>query len=379
MSVKELERNKKYKITIPIGYNGTKRINHYETFYGKKSEAELREAELKASIKNHTFVENDKISFKNYFEKWITFKKDSWTPRTYDSHRARITNIINQLGHIKLQELNVQILEEFYKWLNNEKHYSDKSIREHYVLINEALKKAVIWGYIVYNPNTRIEPPKITKTEIQCYSEDDIEKLFEALETEPIKYKALIILALDSGARRSEITGLKWTDIDFKNHTMDINKITQYTKELGIYEKSTKNLTSNRRIFLSDYTIAILKEYQKSQMQKKLKLGTKWNNPNNRIFTTETGSDMHPDTPSQIFEKIIKKHNLKRITFHGLRHTSISLQIAKGIQPQIISKRAGHSNVTTTHTIYSHFFTNEFEAVANTMNTIFEDKINKIK
>ena len=340
MSVKEIERNKKYKIVVVVGYNGTKRINHYETFYGKKSEAQLREAEIKTSIKNHTFVEKDKITFKEYFEEWVELKKDTWTPRTYDSDKPRIRNIINQLGHIKLQELNVQLLEEFYKWLKDEKHYSDKSIREHYVLINEALKKAVIYGYIVYNPNTRIEPPKITKKEIQCYSEEEVGKLFKALKEEPIKYKALITLALDSGARRSEITGLKWTDIDFKNHTMDINKITQYTKELGIYEKSTKNLTSNRRIFLSDYTIAILKEYQKNQMQKKLKLGTKWNNPNNRIFTTETGSDMHPDTPSQIFEKIIKIHNLKRITFHGLRHTSISLQISKGIQPQIISKRA---------------------------------------
>ena len=79
---------------------------------------------------------------------------------------------------------------------------------------------------------------------------------------------------------------------------------------------------------------------------------------------------MHPDTPSQILEKIIKKYNLKRISFHGLRHTSISLQISSGIQTQIISKRAGHSSISTTHSIYSHFFDNEFKDVANKMNNI---------
>lgn len=84
---------------------------------------------------------------------------------------------------------------------------------------------------------------------------------------------------------------------------------------------------------------------------------------------------MHPDTPSQILNKIIKKHGLKRITFHGLRHTCISLQIASGIQAQIISKRAGHSNVTVTHNTYSHFFDNEFKEVANKMDTFLQNKV----
>ncbi|MBE5822100.1 MAG: hypothetical protein E7311_05920 [Clostridiales bacterium] len=76
---------------------------------------------------------------------------------------------------------------------------------------------------------------------------------------------------------------------------------------------------------------------------------------------------MHPDRPYKVLKHIIKKYNLKDISFHGLRHTSISLQISSGIQTQIISKRAGHSNISVTHSIYSHFFDNEFKEVANKM------------
>lgn len=104
-----------------------------------------------------------------------------------------------------------------------------------------------------------------------------------------------------------------------------------------------------------------------------MKLGSKWQN-SKRVFTTDYGADMHPDTPSQILSKIIKKHGLKRITFHGLRHTSISLQISSGIQSQVISKRAGHSNVAVTHSIYSHFFDDEFKEVADTMETFLNKK-----
>lgn len=371
MAVQEIIKNKKYKIDIPIGYNGNKRIRHIETFYGGKKEAVLRENEIKLSIKTNTYINKSKMTMKELLEEWLEYSKNIWSPKTYISNKHWCNNIIKCIGHIHLQDLNVKLLEDFYNELRNNTSYSDKTIQHHYTIISTALNKAVIWGYILNNPNMRIEKPKIRKKEIECYSPEEVNKLLEALQVEPLKYQALIMLALDSGARRGEITGLTWKDIDLKTSTMLINKSTQYTKELGIFEKDTKTPTSNRTIYLSKTTIDILKKYQKEQLEKKMKLGNKWKN-SKRIFTTEYGADMHPDTPSQILDKIIKKHQLKRITFHGLRHTCISLQISSGIQAQIISKRAGHSNVTVTHNTYSHFFDNEFKEVANTMDNFLQ-------
>lgn len=363
----------KYKIVIPIGYNGTKRTRHIETFCGTKKEATLRENEIKLSIKNKTYIKKTKLTVKDLFEEWLEYAKPIWSPKTYTSNRHWVDNIIKCLGHIHLQDLNVKLLEDFYNELRTNTNYADKTIQHHYTLISTALNKAVIWGYIMNNPNSRIEKPKVKKKEIQCYSPEEVSLLITALQSEPLKYQALIMLALDSGARRGEITGLTWEDIDLKNSSMKICKTTQYTKELGIFEKDTKTPTSNRTIYLSETTINILKKYRKEQLEKKLKLGNKWGN-SKRIFTTEYGTDMHPDTPSQIIDKIIKRHNLKRITFHGLRHTCISLQISAGIQAQIISKRAGHSNVTITHNTYAHFFENEFKDVANKMDNYLQAK-----
>ena len=64
---------------------------------------------------------------------------------------------------------------------------------------------------------------------------------------------------------------------------------------------------------------------------------------------------MHPNTTSKILNIIIKKYDLKRIRFQGLRHTSASLLISEGVQHQIISRRLGHSSVNTTDSIYLHF------------------------
>lgn len=369
MSIKEKVKNKKYEITVPIGYDGSKRINHYETFYGGKKEAKLRENEIKTQIKNNSFVIKSKITMKELLDEWLKYSKDIWSPKTYISNVHWCDVISKIIGHIKLQDINVKILEDFYKEIRQNTTYSDKTIQHFYVIINTALKRAILWGYIINNPNSFIEKPKVRKKEIECYSPEDVENLLNVLQNESLKYQAIIYLALDSGARRGEILGLTWDDIDFNKRTLKINKSVQYTTELGIFEKTTKTQSSDRVIYLSDKTINILKEYRKEQLENKLKLGSKWEN-SRRIFTTPLGGDMHPDTPSQILEKIIKKYELKKISFHGLRHTSISLQISSGIQSQIISKRAGHSSVTTTHSIYSHFFDNEFQEVANKMNDI---------
>lgn len=374
MAVQELIKNKKYKIDIPIGYNGAKRIRHTETFYGGKKEAVLRENELKLSIKNNTYINKNKITMEQLLNEWLEYSKTIWSPKTYVSNKHWVENVNKSIGHIHLKDLNVKILEDFYTELRTTTDYSDKTIQHHYTIISTALNKAVVWGYILNNPNTRIEKPKIKKTQIECYSPEEVEQLVNALQSECIKYQALIMLALDSGARRGEITGLTWNDIDFNKSTININKTTQYLKDYGIFEKGTKTSTSNRTIYISKTTLDLLKKYQKQQLENRMRLGNKWQN-SKRVFTTDYGADMHPDTPSQILDRVIKRHNLKRITFHGLRHTSISLQISSGIQAQIISRRAGHSNVTVTHNTYSHFFDNEFQDVANKMDTFLSGGI----
>lgn len=315
MAVKELIKNKKYKIEIAIGYNGNKRIRHYETFLGGKKEAVLRENELKLQLKNNTYVKKNKMTFEDLLNEWLESKKNDIELKTYNSYKLWSNKIISAIGNTKLKDLNVKVLEDFYNNLKSASTLSDKSIREIYTTVSMALNKAIVWGYIINNPNTLIEKPKVKKKEIQCYSPEEVDILINVLKNEPLKYQALIMLALDSGCRRGELTGLTWNDIDFDNSLITINKTTQYLPNYGIYEKGTKSETSNRKIYITDTTKRILKKYHVYQNEKRLLLGEKWQN-SNRVFTTEYGADIHPDTPSKILDKIIKKYNLKRISFH---------------------------------------------------------------
>lgn len=380
MSVREIERNKKYQIEIVLGYNGGTKIRHYETFIGKKSEAKLREYELKTLLRDGSTFQKNNLTIKDLSMEYLKYQKDILSPKTYINYEYRLRLVMKKIEYVKIKELNVKILENFYHFLRHGytsvrgKSLSPTTIQSYYCIINNMLVYAVKCEYIKNNPNSKIDKPKRAKTNIQFYTPDEVEKLITVLAQEPIKYQAIIMLALDLGCRRGELTGLTWKDIDFETRRVEINKTTQYAYG-KIFEKCTKTEHSERVNYISDTTVQILKKHQKQQLKQKLLLGSKWQG-RKRIFTTEYGADMHPDTPTKILDQVIKKHNLKRITFHGLRNTNVTLMISKGIQTQIISRKVGHSSVQTTDRIYSHFFKDEFKDVANVMEEFLTVKTN---
>ena len=236
------------------------------------------------------------------------------------------------------------------------------------------LDYAVRCQYIQENPNEKIEKPKRAQSNVSCYSDEGARELLLYILQEPIKYQAIICLTLDLCCRRGELTGLTWDDIDLTSGRLEINKTTQYAYG-EIYEKGTKTVNSERVNYISRITLDILKQWKKEQLQQKLLLGHKLEG-SNRIFTTDYGADILPDTPTKIFKKILKKYNLREITFHGLRHTSVSLMIRNGIQSQLISRKVGPSSVQTTDRIYSHFFEDQFKDLPNVMDDLISVEAN---
>ena len=281
-----------------------------------------------------------------------------------DADYELFRKIIYDESGITFSDTNRAILDSRIKGILREKNIATP--KDYYALINNMLEVAVKWDYLNFNPNTKIEKPKRARSNASCYSKEDMVKLLQCLMQEPLKYQAIIITALDLACRRGELTGLTWDDIDFKTGKVTINKATQYI-DRKIFEKETKSVNSDRINFLNPSTIEILKKYKKEQQEKQMKLGSQWIQTN-RVFTTEFGGDIHPDTPTKIFQKIIKKYNLKHLTFHGLRHSGISHMIECGVPISVISRKVGHSSVQVTDAYYSHFFDDEFKQ--NALNNI---------
>lgn len=257
--------------------------------------------------------------------------------------------------------------------IDKNKTLSDKTIAGHHRVLSSMLTTAVQWQIILSNPCNRVKPPKVARKEAQVLDETQAAELIECLQHEPIKYRTAVMTLLYTGLRRGELCGLEWSDIDFEHGLLNVNKSVLYLPELGVYEDTTKNRSSERRINIPYDLIMLLKEYQIEQKKQQLLLGDLWK-PTNKVFTAEYGGVIHPDTLSGWFSNFIKRHNLPDVHLHTLRHTSATLLIAGGVDVVTVSKRLGHADKTTTLNIYSHAIRSADEAAAEKLSNILNPK-----
>lgn len=369
MAINKIDINK-WKITIELGYDILgNRKRKTEVFNGTKQEAIKREAELKSEfyhigktmkINDLTFEELSEI----FIEKYCIPNISRVTTFGYKKSLARINPII---GKIKLNKITPLILDNMYQQLRIGKAGQElgyHSMYNLYKVINVMFNQAIRWEIMDKNPNLKANKPKREHKEKNFYDINQVKKLLDVLDNESVKYKTLILLALDSGARRSELCALRWSDINMDTKMMSITKSLKVVEGI-IDEKTTKTESSKREIMISESTIKQLEEYREWQNAYKLVNKKRWKGTDDRIFTAIDGSYMFPGTCDHILRKIVKKYNLDPICFHELRHTCASLLINSGIDPKTVSKRLGHADTSITMEIYTHSFEASKIACAN--------------
>lgn len=299
------------------------------------------------------------------------------TISSYKDLAARITPVI---GHIRLKDLRPDHLNDLYTTLaqdgQNKKtggKLSAKSILEHHRLISAVLEQAAKEGLVPFNVASRATLPKVERKEVNYFQPEQVAAIREALELEPLKWKVLVHMLLITGARRGEILGLKWPEVDFDRNQIHICNNILYRSDRGIYEDTPKTATSNRYVVLPAETMQLLRQYRAWQNGERLRLG-EYYQYQGFLFTQENGGPMHPDSITSWLTKFSKRHGLPHINAHAFRHTMASMLYFNGVDSVSISKRLGHAQVSTTADIYAHVIAEADQKNADILADIFLKK-----
>ena len=363
-----------YRLIVHEGYdlNG-KPLRHTKTVHGTKKDAEVELAKFVTEVQNGLVVDGKSLTFSEFTEIWKRdYGSKELAPSTYKRYcRILETRLLPYFGHFYINKLKPTDIMRFYDLLSNDtqiirkknnngkktlRPLSGKTILEHHRLLRAMLHKAVYWQLIVANPAERVQPPKAKKPKRRYYDDEQTKVLLENLETlseDQIKYKVAIILTVFTGVRLGELMGLEWTDIDFKNGIVNINRASQYLADKGVFTKVPKTESSIREVAIPDFVISLLDEYKLWYEDQKSLYGELWTN-SNRLFVQNDGKPMHPSTISKWFVKYIEQIGLPVINFHGLRHTNATLLISQNIDVAVVAARLGHAQITTTFNFYVH-------------------------
>ena len=292
-------------------------------------------------------------------------------PNTQEYYFNLWDRYLKSKENAKLQTFSPKMVYEIL----NKTEVGDKTKKAIYGMLFTMFKRAVAWGYIDSNPCERVTPPKYKAAEKRPYTETDLATIIAAIEKEDIKLQLFFYLAVSLGLRRSEIGGLKWSDIDFDNNIISIRRSVGKIPKKGTYANDApKNKKSIRDLEASDIIMTLLKKHKEEQDEQKRKLNDLWIGED-WVFTQWNGALMHVDTTTKTWEKFLKKNpSLAKTNLHSLRHTAATLLIKHNVPISTVSGILGHSQISTTLNIYTHVIEDAKKEALGIMNDILKKK-----
>jgi integrase len=296
------------------------------------------------TLKITTYIPDRKIpKFKDVAKEWLEHKKLNLRSSTWSVYEGHTRNHFSEFLDLKINQINTKMIEQ-YIYLRQSEGMNISTLKKVLVSLGQIFALAVKRGYCVKNPIIEADRPRTQGTENE---EADKIKILKPIEISAFlnqaqnqKYKMLFTLAVFSGARQGELLGLKWSDIDWENNQIHI----QRTFNNGAFFM-TKTSEGNRKIDIGPTTMKALKKWKLACLPGELDL----------VFPTEKGTPMnHNNMVARYFRRALKLADLEQIRFHDLRHTYASLLIEQGENIKYIQTQLGHSNPTVTLNVYAH-------------------------
>ena len=219
-----------------------------------------------------------------------------------------------------------------------------------YTILHSFFKMAYLGDMIDRNPMDKVERPKPRKDEVKAdgplaYTPAEVQKIITGLEREPLKWRALVHLLIDTGIRRGECCALQWKNINFESGAITIAGNLCYTSAKGVYLDTPKN-GHTRTVYAGAHTLALLRQLRTEQAQKAI---------SQYVFTQERSPEpMHPQSPTRYLKKFSERYGIPDLHPHKLRHTFASIAITNGADVASVSEALGHSDKAVTLRMYTH-------------------------
>ena len=328
--------------------------------------------------RNRKKPENKIVS--DFAKEYLSIQKTSLSPTSYVLYERIIEqHILPMFGRMRLRDIKTYHVQDFIMRLNSMPrsdgkpgHIAPQTVKRYTSVLRSMLTMAYKMYYMDDDVglSRRLTFPKERYQEVDVFTIEETKTILDAAKTEPINIRLLIELALFTGMRRSEIVGLKWSDINFDKQCLSVRRSIYKPKGEKSIEKEPKSHSSFRTITIPNCLCETLEEYKKSQEQYSLSPST-WQNLD-YIFTDDSGNVMNPQTPTKQFSHFLARHNIRHLKFHCLRHTSATILLATGCDIKTVSARLGHSSIETTD-IYVHML----ESIDRSAALNFDNFLNK--
>jgi integrase len=360
----------RYEVRINLGRGPDGRRRQLSrSVRGTRADAEALCARLLVQH-DRTNLDGHDATMGQLVERWYAMASPSLSPTTANDYRSVITKyVVPELGLVPVRQIRAATLDHWYTRLRQSGVGTARIRRIHQVVAN-ALAQAVRWEWIPVNPAKSASPPPVAaRKAIKPPSLDDAAHLFAEAERADPEFALFLRLSLSLGARRGEICGLRWDDIDLDDHTIHIQRAVVAPKA-GVQIKTTKT-GAGRRVTVPQVVAADLRAHRRRCQERALAVGLRladdaW------VFSLDpdSGSPWRPDLVTHRFDRLRKAAGLEHVTLREFRHAHATQLIAAGVDISTVSNRLGHARKSTTLDRYADWLPAADRGAADVMDRL---------
>ena len=341
--------------------NGKRRVKTFK----KKSDAEdwLSDQKRARQHGENTYATNPKMTVAEFMCGWVESQYNDDQSNTQRFYRNSIKNhIVPALGNIKAASLTTKSIESLLRDMAA-RHLGAGTIRSVKAALSAAYNDAVRLGDLTRNPTKNVKMPDVQAKPTKPLPRSDWEKIYLEAAKDPYMHARIEVAGM-LGLRPGEATGLKWSDLNVEESTLQIVRQVQRVKGNGLVMKAVKQ-KKERTLVISDATIQILLTHKRYQALRK----AAWAEDLDLIFPNSIGRPLDEKADRNSFKDLIKTAGTQNYELYQLRKTAFTA-MASQTDLKTLMEFTGHTQVSTVMGSYVFATTESMKSAVNGMDKL---------
>lgn len=321
------------------------------TFRGRKDDAERALTKLLGELDAGAHRGPD-TELRVLLDRWWGHASTRWAPatkRTYANYRRYY---LDDHSERPISKITPEWLDQLYARLLA-RPLAPSTVYKVHVMLHDALDDAVRWGWLVWNPADRAEPPSIKRRPVKVPERSALADAVAAVAKDDPDFAALLHLQAVAGLRRAELLGLRWDDL--ADGLLWIRR-TVVLDEAGrvLVQDDTKSHRA-RRLALDPRTLEVIEDHRLRAKNRAAALEVEVDRA--YLFPRSEGDPftaMNPDALTLRWRRKRDDLGLAGVKLHAFRHAMCTYLLDQGVPVHDVAARAGHANANVTLAIYTH-------------------------
>ncbi|WP_328314150.1 site-specific integrase [Streptomyces sp. NBC_00442] len=311
-----------------------------------------------------TFIAPSKITLGEWLEQWLEYKRRDVEETTIRTYRLALVHVFDRLGHIRLQELTEDHIQDFLDEVvatgrrrggEPGTRLAVSTVEGILTRLREALGRAVVRKLIATSPAQYVRVALVDKktdkrerAKVKPWAVDEVQTFVRGMEGDRL-YAPLLLSLM--GLRPAEVCGQRWTDVNLVDGVLGITTTRTMVGNHKVLEKDTKTASGERALPLPRGPWEALRDFRDRQANERELAGEAYT-VTGYVLVDELGMPINTRQLREYAYQLMAHLGLRRVRLYDARHSVLKALALSGVPDVVLAAWAGHTNAGFTKRKY---------------------------